>query len=431
MDLGQKWLNYYWSGSSQELWGPNLLAGALSTSLMLLFLLHLSGWFAEVSTQYHSIAFELSFGVVPTALALLSYCFVVSPAAVLSKPAAILSVLNTLAYVGILTCYDGCFSHVGLVPAGAITVSIILLLANFGPEVVSKVLTRIAILLIIPFLVLGVSLRVLAIRIVATLMTINHGKSNFVSNWNELITRTDILTKPEIVPGLEATHDLDIHMWRKRTRKGNPVSIRLVGAGFSLLYLPSIFYRLILKASVTCYLPLLWVSSPPNRLLGDDGKQLLWDKSFGKTPLEKVAFVTAAAGSALFIYTGWNHDEYVKASLWSNETGWPNLYPMVLTGLDTAKIQTWHWLTGANAMITVVVLIWAWQISWKSETRSVQPSQLAILLISKLNSLKNVLSLIVLLIGLTSLLMYYHSKCQLPEIMYKFTNNFLMTECSS
>lgn len=429
MAIGRKWLDSYWEGSAETSWLAVCTATALSTALLSYFLWHSTGWLMGSEIEYHHKISVILYSFTPVAIALFSCCFIIAPAKIVGKLSSFLSVANTLLYFIFLMVTGAPYAAMWIPVSVAFFVSIMLILSNFGPQRTRSLFTRISIFLIIPFLILGILLRLLVIRIGATAITLQYGKSNFVSNWKDLVLRTDVVTEPELMPGLPQDHRLRIHAWSKRIRRGNPIAVRIIGSIISLLYLPSIIYRIVLKSSLPFYLPLLWVSSPPGKLLDHDKKQLKWDDSFAKTPIELVAFATSAIGSGLFVYRAWDYSEYIKAITWAEENGWPSLYPMLGAGLIVDQIQGWQWLTGANALLTTMIFLWAWQISWQSKKRHAKPTQLAIWSISKLNTFKNFLSFAVLIVGLTGLIMFLYSECSLPAAMSSILSKITGAEC--
>lgn len=123
------------------------------------------------------------------------------------------------------------------------------------------------------FTVIGVLLRGLLIRWVATLSHLRAGLANLPRNWRETMLVIDLLHPPELLPQAGRINYIFTVRgnWRNVTQKPSDAWGKIFSLTFLLAwYLPALVYRWSLKSSAWLWWPLAWALSSP--LEGLDGK---------------------------------------------------------------------------------------------------------------------------------------------------------------
>jgi hypothetical protein len=313
--------------------------------------------------------------------------------------------------------------------------------------------------LLIPFSlerVIIIYVAALIIRIYSSLKYISIGVRYIPENWINLILKTDILTVPEIIPGLPKTHIFHAkNIFERVSDYGSRTLLSILKRSFKefllslaklsipevifrfygvliniiltlSILLPSIVYRIILKSSFWLYLPLIWIATPPRGLRRDRTGQLVWSAAFARTPVDHIAFVLSLGGALALLWTLWDHAAYMAAANWAQEENFPAYWPLLLAGIDPTRVAYWNWLPGVAALLAVVVFIWAWQVS-VSQKAGQMPSQLSLWFLSKANSLKNAASVATVALGLWTVFSYFRHQCLLPSILAKSADWMLPT----
>jgi hypothetical protein len=365
--------------------------------------------------------------VVGTPLAI-SSC-IVSPAGGLSLFSSLLSMICIIATA--VWVFEQGYDYYAIIETGlpALVISALMVTSNVGGQSTRNFLSHGVVVLALPAIIIGVLARLLFIRIAATTMHLRTGMTFFTKNWTSLISRTDFYTPPEVLPGLPVDHNLRVEKWRQRTRVGNGRTVRTVAHLMQALFIPSIAYRITLKSSFFFYVPLIWIATRPTKLTVDANGNANWNRSLGRTPIDLACLLTAFLSAALLIYRAWDQESYLAATKWANDVGAPNFWPMLATGITPDKVSIWHWLPGLAAMLSLAVLFWCWNISFRIEKTSGSAKPWEVWSISKLNSLKNTLSLLTLAVGLLVVLAYSLDPCRVPDLVARALDLFFGSSC--
>ena len=284
---------------------------------------------------------------------------------------------------------------------------------------------------LVPGAVAAITLSFVLIRAIATIRFIGEGLKYFLLNWTTLILKTDLTTEPEILPGLPPESPFSFKsMLSMYHSSGSDPGERYASLISLSVFAPSIAYRLILKSSFWFYAPLLWVAAPPRGLLLDDTGRFRWDRSLAHTPVDIAAALVALIGAFFFFFRVWDQTAYSTASRWAAENGFPAYWPMLAAGIDPRRVDLWHLLPGIAALLSLVVFLWAWQISARHRHSGHVPSQFTLWCIYKLNSAKNTLSVLLVACGIYVLFLYYGENCLLPAPLQHLIGTLLGMSCS-
>jgi hypothetical protein len=266
---------------------------------------------------------------------------------------------------------------------------------------------------LLPGAVASVTACFVIIRSISTLRYLRDGLANFLQNWTTLMLRTDITTEPELLPGLPDDHTFSFASAKNGFTHPEQDIVNKYSNLLPLgVFVPSIFYRLVLKSSFWFYAPLMWVASPPRSLHKQNDGTFRWDPSLARTPLDVVAAFVALFGTFFLFFRIWDNSAYQAAATWVKANDFPAYWPLLAAGIDPMQLDVWYLLPSVGAVLSLTVFIWAAQISARAKLDGRFPSQLTLWFLYKLNSAKNIASLLTVALGIVFLLVYYNANCQ-------------------
>lgn len=412
--LGVHQLNGYWGQKHAATKVQLAIVLALLTSLMFSPLLNRAAFNLWVtSLDDAGILILVLQGIAIMAIPTIVCALVIAPSASVGRAAIVTNILFSGALV-IWTSLTGTkLTLVALLLAVPMTHVALLLASRMVSGRFSSRLSLIIVLYTTPMALLGLLIRVSWIRFTATMRHLRKGFLCITDNWVNLVARTDIFTPPEIVPGLPKDHPLTPANWSKRTRIGNDVTIRTVAFIMRAMYVPSLFYRLVLKSSILFYIPLFWIAFRPKQLKHDQNGETVWDPTLGRSPTDIVALVTSVAGVCLLFYRAWDQTGYSAAIEWADGVGAPSYWPLLASGISPSQVTKWHFLPGAAALLSLAVIFWSWNISFRVEKRSGAAKGWEVWTIVKVNTIKNLLSGVTIIVGIVVTWAYLAEPCEL------------------
>ncbi|SDW17584.1 hypothetical protein SAMN05444358_101129 [Ruegeria halocynthiae] len=305
---------------------------------------------------------------------------------------------------------------------------------NDGPSEPSSKRTifyvLIGLTILLPGAVVSVTGCFIIIRAFATLKHLRKGISRFLQNWTTLMLKTDITTEPELLPGLPSDHTFSFQTFFFQFRADDQSVSEKYGNLLALtIFIPPMFYRLILKSTFWFYAPLMWAAAPPRGLEQDQSGRLKWNPTLARTPVDIAAALIALIGAFLFFFRLWDYSAYQDAAAWAKDNDFPAYWPLLAAGLNPAGLNIWYLLPGVSALLSLVVFVWAMQISSRVRLLQRFPDQLTLWCLYKLNAAKNFLSISTVLVGFCFLLVYYSSSCLLPSALQSAVSALNITEC--
>lgn len=266
---------------------------------------------------------------------------------------------------------------------------------------------------LLPGAVASVTACFVIVRSISTLRYLRDGLANFLQNWTTLMLRTDITTEPELLPGLPNNHPFSFASAKNAfTRPAQDIVDKYSNLLPLGAFVPSIFYRLVLKSSFWFYAPLMWVASPPRGLQKQKDGTFRWDPSLARTPLDVVAALVALFGTFFLFFRIWDNSAYQAAATWVKANDFPAYWPLLAAGIDPTQLDVWYLLPSVGAVLSLTVFIWAAQISARAKLDGRFPSQQTLWILYKLNSAKNIASLLTVALGILFLLVYFNANCQ-------------------
>lgn len=284
--------------------------------------------------------------------------------------------------------------------------------------------------ILLPGVIVGATGCFVVIRAVATLMNVRDGIGCFLKNWSTLMLKTDLASEPELLPGLPEDHTFSFSTLLSEYRRPNQRFSDKYGNLLVLaIFVPSLIYRLILKSSFWFYAPLLWAATPPQGLGRDDKGRLRWDPTLARTPIDIVAATVALVGTFFLFFRVWDYESYESAATWAQNNNFPAYWPLLAAGLNPVRLDIWYLLPGAASLLSLVVFVWAMQISSHARLAQRFPSQGTLWCLYKLNSAKNALSLSTVVVGFCFLLIYFGTICLLPSVIQSVVAILVQTEC--
>jgi hypothetical protein len=284
--------------------------------------------------------------------------------------------------------------------------------------------------ILLPGVVVSVTACFVIIRSTATLSHLRDGLANFLRNWTTLMLRTDITTEPELLPGLPEDHLFSFARSKSAfTQPGQDVVTKYSNLLPLAVFVPSIFYRLVLKSSFWFYAPLMWVASPPRGLEKQQDGTFRWDPSLARTPLDKVAAIVALVGTFFLFFRIWDNGAYQAASAWARENDFPAYWPLLAAGVNPMQLDVWYLLPSIGALLSLAVFMWAMQISARAKLDGRFPGQFTLWCLYKLNSAKNIASLLTVALGIVFLIIYYSANCQFPASIQNVSSSSGGREC--
>jgi hypothetical protein len=103
---------------------------------------------------------------------------------------------------------------------------------------------------------------------------------------------------------------------------------------------------------------------------------------------------------------------------------------MLAAGIDPTQLDIWYLPPGIAAVLSLLIFLWAWQISVRHRLTNSLPSQSALFLLYKLNALKNGASFVTIFLGFMILIIYYAEHCLLPEPLAAIVRMLSFNECA-
>ncbi|WP_092835790.1 hypothetical protein [Roseovarius lutimaris] len=294
----------------------------------------------------------------------------------------------------------------------------------------TMVIIMMAATVLLPGAVAGVTGCFVIIRATATLMHLRDGISCFLQNWATLMLKTDIATEPELLPGLPDDHMFSFATMLRDYRRAEKNLADRYGSLLALaVFIPSMFYRLMLKSSFWFYAPLMWAAAPPRGLERDIHGKLRWDPTLARTPIDIAAALVALVGAFFFFFRVWDYNAYQTAATWAKDNDFPAYWPLLAAGINPSRVDIWYLLPGIGALLSLAVFVWAMQISSRARLVRRFPSQRTLWCLYKLNAAKNVLSISTVVVGFCFLLFYFGSNCLLPSAIQSVLSALTLAEC--
>lgn len=284
--------------------------------------------------------------------------------------------------------------------------------------------------ILLPGAVVGATGCFVIVRAFATLKHLRSGIDCFLQNWATLMLKTDITTEPELLPGLPSDHMISFNTMVGHFRSANQSASDKYGNFLALaIFIPPMFYRLILKSTFWFYAPLMWAAAPPSGLEYDRTGRLRWNPTLARTPIDFAAALIALIGAFFFFFRLWDYNAYQTAAAWAKDHDFPAYWPLLAAGINPVGLNIWYLLPGISALLSLVVFVWAMQIS--SRVRSLQrfPDPRVLWCLYKLNAAKNFLCISTVLVGFSFLLFYYSANCLLPSTLQSIVSAFNIAEC--
>ncbi len=227
--------------------------------------------------------------------------------------------------------------------------------------------------------IIGIWLRSLAVRVVATLAHPWFGLRSLPGNWRRFLWILDLRQPPELVP--------ELLLWTN-TFSINEIRDILVAPGafkklfgllaFACFFLPAILYRWSIKSTVWLYWPLLWLESGPlgcEAVLREEWRQALHNGRWERLR-RWLAWLACAAMIAVTLSAGlpgaWQQAAWQGWSLWQ---GWQGGVLAVLLlgelialvsrqGGQLRLLQGLVWLRNGCAAFVLFNAVWAVALIW-------------------------------------------------------------------
>jgi len=283
---------------------------------------------------------------------------------------------------------------------------------------------------LLPGSVISVTFCFIIIRSASTLRYLRDGLANFLQNWATLMMKTDLTTEPELLPGLPEDHSFSfrsvVSEFAESRQDILTKYINLLPLG---VFVPSVFYRLILKSSFWFYAPLMWVASPPRGLERELDGTFRWDPSLARTPVDIVAALVALVGAFFLFFRVWDNSAYQAASAWAKDNDFPAYWPLLAAGINPKGLDVWYLLPSVGAILSLTVFVWAMQISTLAKLAGRFPGQFSLWCLYKLNAAKNIASVLTVALGIVFLLIYYSVNCRFPTSIQNVASMTGGTDC--
>ncbi|WP_130472066.1 hypothetical protein [Candidatus Magnetaquicoccus inordinatus] len=220
--------------------------------------------------------------------------------------------------------------------------------------------------------IIGIWLRSLLVRVVATLAHPWYGLRSLPGNWRRFLWILDLHHPPELVP--------DLLLWTKAFSIIEIKEIllapgllkRLFGVlAFVCFFLPAMLYRWGIKSTIWLYWPLLWLESGPfNR---DVALREEWRCALCNGGWERMrrwlSWLVAGIMAALLVFSiplpaQWLQPGWQSWSLWQ---GWQGgvLAALLLTEMIALSSRQAEWLEGLRLLVWLrnCCALWVWLLS--------------------------------------------------------------------
>lgn len=357
---------------------------------------------------------ESSFGVfilgfLPASLPVVLIVFWRGYASALSKPAACSAALLTGVTIAWQIIEGMQVLNAIIGNAGSIALSLVLLTFTLASRKWPPSVSVAAFVVVLPLSMFGVFLRTLVIRFFATIRYLLQGWHHFPENWLTLLTKVDLTSPVEILPGAQTGHPLNFNTATQRMRLGNTVLVRLSAYAFVVLFFPSVFYRILLKMSFPFYAPVVWVAVRP--AVVETGN---WNDTFGRGPLDYLFFTISLATFGHSAFHFWDTERYIEATRWAMLNDAPNFWPLMLAGIRSDGGSTWILLPGITAGLALIIYFWSLHVSHRFRRANIHPKTWQLWLIVKLHYLKSALTWVMMGLGFWALFAYLSDTCQVP-----------------
>jgi hypothetical protein len=205
---------------------------------------------------------------------------------------------------------------------------------------------------------LGIWLRAVATRVLATALHIPAGLAALPNNWRAIAWKADVAQRPDLVPGHAATAYGQPISRSFRVLYGDLSTWEwvILGIPFAIVfYAPTLLWRWAIKSTAWFYLPLLWVGRGWQNLRGRVLTE--WAMAYATTVINWVGVgiaLACLAGSTLALLMP---EEFLRLSAHLEAAGAPMSplgYLMVLD-LSALATQPWQWFYLPSWLLTVAM----------------------------------------------------------------------------
>lgn len=207
---------------------------------------------------------------------------------------------------------------------------------------------------------LGIGLRALLVRMLATLCHPIAGIKALPANWAHALTVADSALPPELVPGSQSVvYGRDLSLSRRdevgRPRSREEIWFSLFGV--PLIFFPAIVWRWAIKSTAWFYLPLL-VIGRFGLGIDDDERSKLATVHSGKV-LNIVSFLISliAVGAAAWAMFRPDFLSEMLATTQAQGAPIPPLAYILVLDWSIIRNQPWQWFYLPSAMISLVLFV--------------------------------------------------------------------------
>ncbi|MEM7428934.1 MAG: hypothetical protein AAF441_22845 [Pseudomonadota bacterium] len=263
----------------------------------------------------------------------------------------------SLVWRSAILCWLGL--NIGIATAGAaapVGVGLFVVLGKPVESLLGTAGTVVLFAMVCVGLFLGLLLRAVATRLLASLRYAHFGAANVPTNWQRLLFQVDVLKAPELLPNADRISDrLDFIKFTDGLR-GEDLKLKIaLGVAIPIWFPPSLLYRYALKSTFWLYAPLIYVFSIP-AAWKEPGNLLDWAEALPSMFIEwlrlGMALVTLGlAGYALYDAAG------LGQVLGAMGEAPLTVFHLALV-LDWSRLQPWHFFTLPSAALTVILFFW-------------------------------------------------------------------------
>jgi len=235
-------------------------------------------------------------------------------------------------------------SLIGALMAAA-TVALLLYMGSKSRPIEKNLASELFEALSSPGVVIGVLVRIIAIRTIATARFLFLGLDQLPRNWRFATAISDLSEPLQLVPGVEST------MFRMRffalNQQGAPlwhgqlshIIIQVMGL---IVFVPTLLWRLAIKSTAWFYLPLLWFRRGWQKL---DGEELtIWAKSYSSKFQNWIWLITGGMSFAFLAATLFSVPKWIVLQQRLGEFGAPTTVLGFLYALDWSDLLDKPWL---------------------------------------------------------------------------------------
>ena len=267
----------------------------------------------------------------------------------------------------------------------------------------------------------GIPLRAFGTRVYFTSLNLPQGIKCFAQNWRTLVLTTDLTVSPNPLPGLKPGDFLAFQTIEKNPLKWDHSGAWLLApALITLLYAPTYLFRLTLKSTFWAYWPLLLITQTPKGLRDARGR-IIWDRAYGKSLEDLIAFVISAAALAMLAVRLFDAGQLRAVTTLADAHDKPIYWPVYLTGLDWTRLTLWDAFPAIGAALSIAALMMARRLHRQADRQPPQmptPDQLQLLY--SVCKLRNWAAYATILLGISTAVWALHHTCQLPALGQPF-----------